>query len=1069
MKKKSTASCLFSGFKKNSAVLFLILMTAQMHAQPVCNGQFYHYTSPTNADSIHYYNSSPAGTHYSWTFGDGSTSDSNQPWHLYADTGTYHVCLTVIDTTSTGTCSNTWCDNVHVTAPPPPVCNAQFSHYASTHNPDSVHYSTSNTATSYHYQWTFGDGTSSTSNQPWHLYAGPGAYYVCLTVTNTTSGGTCSATWCDSVHVTPPPPPVCNAQFTTYPSTHNPDSIHFANTSAAGTVYLWHFGDGSTSTSVEPWHLYSGPGAYYVCLTVTNTVSGVACTATWCDSVHVVGPPPPVCNAHFYHYSLTSNPDSVRFYYSNSTSTSYQFLWTFGDGTSSTSNQPVHLYAGAGVYFACLTISATTIGGTCTATWCDSVHVTAPPPPVCNAQFSHYASTHNPDSIHFYSSNTASTSIHYLWNFGDGGTSTSNEPWHLYAGPGSYYVCLTVTNTISGATCTATWCDSVHIISPPPPVCNAHFSHYASTHNPDSIHFYSVNATATSTQYLWSFGDGSSSSSIEPWHLYAGPGTYNVCLTVIITTSGGTCTATWCDSVHVMLPPPPVCNAHFYHYTSTHNSDSVHFYNYSPAGTGYLWSFGDGSSSTSNMPWHLYAGTGTYFVCLTVTNTTSTGTCTATWCDSVRVVSPPPPVCNAHFYHYASTHNPDSIHFYSINAAANTYQYLWNFGDGTVSTSYNPWHLYADTGTYNVCLTVTNTTVGGTCTSTWCDNIHVTLPPPPVCNAHFSHYASTHNPDSLHFYTAGAIASPYHYLWSFGDGTTSTSSEPWHLYTGPGTYYVCLTVTSTTVGGTCTASWCDSVRVIQPPPPVCNAHFNHYPSTHNPDSIHFYSANTSATSFQYFWSFGDGSTSSSVEPWHLYTGPGAYYVCLTVTSTNVGGTCTATWCDSIHVTVPQPPVCNAQFYHYPSTHNADSVHFYNSSPTGTIYLWDFGDNTTSTSSNPWHLFAGPGTYHVCLTVTTNANNTACTNTWCDNLVVPLLSAAVNPTIINEFARVSLANPDSPVDFRIYDITGALRLEFNNLSGTSFDINTADLKPGIYYYEINDGARLLSRGRLIVVH
>src|SRR5438477_4779516 len=83
-----------------------------------------------------------------------------------------------------------------------PVCNAHFSHY-SINNPDSVHfYPTGNNATGSHYYWTFGDGTTSTSQYPWHYYVSAGTYYVCLTVTDTTSAGFCSDTWCDSVHVT---------------------------------------------------------------------------------------------------------------------------------------------------------------------------------------------------------------------------------------------------------------------------------------------------------------------------------------------------------------------------------------------------------------------------------------------------------------------------------------------------------------------------------------------------------------------------------------------------------------------------------------------------------------------------------------------------------------------------------------------------------------------------------------------------------------------------------------------------------------------------------------------------
>ena len=137
-----------------------------------------------------------------------------------------------------------------------------------------------------------------------------------------------------------------------------------------------------------------------------------------------------------------------------------------------------------------------------------------------------------------------------------------------------------------------------------------------------------------------------------------------------------------------------------------------------------------------------------------------------------------------------------------------------------------------------------------------------------ACYAHFNHY-STHNPDSVHFYPTGTTAT--HYYWTFGDGTTSTSHDPWHFYLHPGVYFTCLTIVDS-AGVTC--HWCDSIHVGNPPPPVCNAHFNHY-STHNPDSVHFYPTGTAAT--HYYWTFGDGTTSTSRDPWHFYLHPGVYF------------------------------------------------------------------------------------------------------------------------------------------------------------------------------------------------
>jgi len=338
------------------------------------------------------------------------------------------------------------------------ACDATFTFQVRS-NSDSVQFMPSANNSGTHYTWTFGDGTYSTHVDPLHVYTHAGTYYVCLSVYDSSASGVCRDTFCDSVHVVAVPP-VCNASFTHY-SVNNPDSVHFYLTgnNAAGTTYAWTFGDGATSNDQDPWHLYQHAGAYYVCLTVTNTANG-GCTATICDSIHIAVIAPPVCNAHFT-FILGNNPDSVQFNPSaNPAGTHY--TWTFGDGTSSTHVDPWHFYNHSGTYYVCLTVYDSTSSGVCSDTFCDSVHVVAVPP-VCNASFAHY-SVHNPDSIHFYPTGNNAAGTTYAWTFGDGSTSNDQDPWHFYQFAGTYYVCLTVTDSTSSGTCSATICDSIHVL-----------------------------------------------------------------------------------------------------------------------------------------------------------------------------------------------------------------------------------------------------------------------------------------------------------------------------------------------------------------------------------------------------------------------------------------------------------------------------------------------------------------------------------------------------------------------------------------------------------------------------
>jgi len=343
--------------------------------------------------------------------------------------------------------------------------------------------------------------------------------------------------------------------------------------------------------------------------------------------------------------------------------------------------------------------------------------------------------------------------------------------------------------------------------------------------------------------------------------------------------------------------------------------------------------------------------------------------------------------------------------------------------------------------------------------------------PPPVCNAHYYHHASQTNGDSIIFYTPTNNASNAHYYWTFGDGTNSTQVYSWHLYNGSGTFYACLTVTDTTSAGICSDTWCDSIHVTAPPPPVCNAHFYHYSSQTNADSVHFYPPTNNATNAHYSWTFGDGTTSSHVDPWHLYSGTGTFYACLTVTDTTSAGICSDTWCDSIHVTAPPPPVCNAHFYHYSLASNPDSVHFYplTSNAANAHYSWIFGDGTTSSQVAPWHFYGAQGTYNVCLTVTDSGATGVCSATWCDNIFAPQFSMVViNPNPMRTISTVSLNNISSPVTFGIYDISGRLIYQRDNLTGGSFTINEMTIHSGIYFYRLMDQNGVVAQGKLIVV-
>jgi PKD repeat protein len=510
--------------------------------------------------------------------------------------------------------------------------------------------------------------------------------------------------------------PTCNANFIYTISPTNPGGVYFVSSiNPPHSTFVWDFGDGTGYNHALATHTYTQSGAYTVCLTVTDSSGGsILCTDTWCDTVHI-NIPPPVCNAHFVYYH-GSNPLNIHFA-SGGNPAGSTYAWDFGDGSTGSQQFPQHTYAMGGSYNVCLTVTDSMSGVIlCSSTWCDTIGINIPPP-VCNANFNHYYGSH-PGEIHFSGANNPAGTT-YAWNFGDNSSGSGHSPSHIYSQSGTYYACLTVTDSSNGMIlCMATWCDSIHVTIPVP-VCNANFSHYTGS-DPGEMHFYGA-ANPPGTTYAWNFGDNTTGSGHSPSHTYSQSGTYYACLTVTDSLNGNIfCTATFCDSVHVTVPPP-VCNAHFHHSNGTNIGDVRFSGSLNPPGRVYTWDFGDGTSGTGRNLIHSYSAFNTYYVCLTVSDTSAGNIlCTATWCDSIRVNAP---VCNADF-DFNCDHHSMNIHFEPEQEHHSSYE--WDFGDSNTSNVAEPNHMYAQAGSYNVCLTVTDSFAGGVaCTATYCDTINV--------------------------------------------------------------------------------------------------------------------------------------------------------------------------------------------------------------------------------------------------------------------------------------------------------------------------------------------------------
>ncbi len=140
------------------------------------------------------------------------------------------------------------------------------------------------------------------------------------------------------------------------------------------------------------------------------------------------------------NFSFTDSLLTV--YFNDSMFNSTNWLWYFGDGDTSTLQNPIHTYDSAGTYNVCLTVTSICD----TVTICDSITLTCPKP------ISLFDYTDSLLTVNFSDSSTGATS--WFWDFGDGNTDTTKNPTYTYSNPGTYSVFLVVTNTCGSDTTT---------------------------------------------------------------------------------------------------------------------------------------------------------------------------------------------------------------------------------------------------------------------------------------------------------------------------------------------------------------------------------------------------------------------------------------------------------------------------------------------------------------------------------------------------------------------------------------------------------------------------------------
>jgi len=223
-----------------------------------------------------------------------------------------------------------------------------------------------------------------------------------------------------------------------------PLSVKFTDLSKNAMSWKWNFGDGANSTLQNPVHTYSKAGNFNVNLTAIN-VNG---TSSKVAVITVLPQVIPVAN-FASNVTLGKVPLTVSFK-DKSTGSPTSWRWSFGDGATKTSQNPIHTYSTVGNYTIKLTV--TNAAGNNTTTKTNYIKVTGKPAASFSAK---PTSGTKPLTVTFKDTSTGSPTS-WKWSFGDGSTKISQNPIHMYSKAGSYTVKLTATNALGSNTTTKT-------------------------------------------------------------------------------------------------------------------------------------------------------------------------------------------------------------------------------------------------------------------------------------------------------------------------------------------------------------------------------------------------------------------------------------------------------------------------------------------------------------------------------------------------------------------------------------------------------------------------------------
>ena len=624
-------------------------------------------------------------------------------------------------------------------------------------------------------------------------------------------------------------------------------TVSIVNNSTGASTYNWNFGNGATSTQVNPLYQYPQGGNYTVWLTAT---SAQGCVDSTSHAIQIITTPTPS-----YVPSVYSGCGPLSVNFNNTTTGSFinSYFWNFGfpaNGPFSNAQNPgTIVFPAPWVQDTNYVISLSATNQCGTANFLDTILVH--PLPIAG-----FATTVNtgcsPLSVGFLNT-SAGSPTNYIWNFGDGSFSTQNSPTHVFVyGPNDtiFNVSLIAINACGSDTAYY----PIHVF----PNTVTSFFNTTPTSGCAPLNVQFTNFSVGANNYYWNFGDGQVTNATSPSHLYTSSGTFIAQLIVdngcSFDTSQITITVLAKPLVSFTVANDTLCTSQVFSFTNTSSQLS-----------NVVWNFGNGATSNVYSPSYTYQNGGSYIV--SMIGTSASNGCVDTAYQFIQAIPSPNIVYDTNVYEGCVTF---SASFNETSGTASSA--VWDYGDGNIGISPSSSHYYTTAGTYYPQVVAQNA-FGCTDTADFTVVVHpkplsdFDIPIKTSCTVPFN-VITTNN-------SQGALI----YNWNFGNGTTSNQFSPVGTYLQSGSYQIVLMVYNQFGCGDTSVQ-----AVIVHPIPIAGFTPD---TTIGCEDLTVGFTNNSVNSNTYLWNFGDGTSIQAPNPIHTYMDPGFYTV--TLIATNIFG------------------------------------------------------------------------------------------------------------------------------------------------------------------------------------